>query len=290
MVKLTIHYYGGLSKAYEKREGVKLDVDAIIPNPGKRAVMKQILNALWGKLAQNENNCVVSFIDDFEQLFLLSNDSSVEVISLDFLTDKLARTTHRKKSSNISMLKDCNVVIAAFVTAYARLELFNIIHKLGKRVLYYDTDFIIYISCIGMPDIETGEFLGDLTDELNCGRPPNVSGKWIEEFCSSSPKSYAYKTNLYSVTDNEGKVMHKRDSVVHAKGFSLKGDRQITFDSISSRVWDSEKIITVTYKDSICRDKQQKVFVQDTSKKFQFTFDKHVVLPNFFTVPYGYCR
>ena len=37
-----------------------------------------------------------------------------------------------------------NVVIAAFCTSYARLKLWGIMNKLGKRVLYHDTDSIIF--------------------------------------------------------------------------------------------------------------------------------------------------
>lgn len=82
----------------------------------------------------------------------------------------------------------------------------------------------------------------------------------------------------------------KQDNIVHAKGFSLKGDakNQLTFESISSCLENSEKIITVTYCNNITRDKTQNVFVQNEVKKFRFTFDKRRVLSNFFTHPYGY--
>ena len=77
---------------------------------------------------------------------------------------------------------------------------------------------------------------------------------------------------------------------MHAKGFSLKGDgkRKITFDSINECVKDNEKIIEVIYKEKISRDNQQNVFLNEEVKKFAFTFDKRIVLDNFFTIPYGY--
>ena len=37
------------------------------------------------------------------------------------------------------------------------------------RILYFDTDSLIYIAEQGVPDLETGNFLGDLTDELKPG-------------------------------------------------------------------------------------------------------------------------
>ena len=42
--------------------------------------------------------------------------------------------------------KDNNVIIGAFVTCYGRMHLFNELFKLDERVLYFDTDSIIFIS------------------------------------------------------------------------------------------------------------------------------------------------
>lgn len=191
--------------AYEAHEGVKLDKSSIMSNPGKRTVMKQILNALWGKLAQNENASIVSFIEDSFELLTLANDSSIEVTLLDFLNENLARTTNRKVMGSTTTLKDSYERSNYYISAYARLELHDVVMKLGDRVLYTDTDSLIYISKDGdKVDIKTGEFLGDLTDELNCKRDPKyTSQKWIEEFVSTGPKSYSYKTNFYEEKDKK---------------------------------------------------------------------------------------
>ena len=37
-----------------------------------------------------------------------------------------------------------NVIIAGFCTSWARLKLWSIMNKLGDRVLYHDTDSIIF--------------------------------------------------------------------------------------------------------------------------------------------------
>jgi hypothetical protein len=128
--------------------------------------MKALLNSLWGKLTQNEDTTVVSFVDSLNNLLALVNDCSIDVTSLDFISDNIAITTHHKMDS-LTPLGNRNVIIASFVTAYARLELFNVIHKLGPSVLYYDTDSVIFIEdetkghCIKM-----GKYLGEMTDEL----------------------------------------------------------------------------------------------------------------------------
>jgi hypothetical protein len=177
---------------YFKHEGVKLDVNKIKYNPGQRTVMKALLNSLWGKLAQNENTTVVSFVDSLDQLLELVNDRSVTVTSLDFISDNVARTTHRKEASLIT-LANRNVVIASFVTTYARLELFRVLQKLGKSVVYYDTDSVIYIENVNEEALlETGSYLGQITDELAA---KNCSEKWLEQFCTTGPEAYSYRTN-----------------------------------------------------------------------------------------------
>lgn len=272
---------------YEKHEGIQLDIESIAHNPGKRTVMKALLNSLWGKLAQNENNTTVCFVDDYYELLCLANDNTIQLTSLDFINENLARVTYVKTESSSPTLKNRNVVVASFVTAYARLELFDVINKLGENVLYFDTDSIIYINDIDN-EVETGEFLGDLTDELNVDK--RDSEKWIEQFCSTGPKSYAYITNVYTRTHNDGKTELKQDEIIHAKGFSLKADKNksITFESISSCIENNEKTIKVTYKEKIKRDNMQNIFVQDETKTFKFTFDKRVVHDDFFTTPFGY--
>ena len=59
-----------------------------------------------------------------------------------------------------------NVVIAAFTTAYARLKLYGVLDMLQERVLYYDTDSVIFVSKHGEPEPPLGNHLGELTDEL----------------------------------------------------------------------------------------------------------------------------
>jgi hypothetical protein len=271
---------------YLEHEGIQLDVNKIEYNPGQRTVMKALLNSLWGKLAQNEDATVVSFVDSMDELLGLVNDNSINVTSLDFISDHVARTTHRKNASLIT-LANRNVIIASFVTAYARLELFEVLHRLGPNVMYYDTDSVIYIEDVEKGyTLQTGSYLGELTDELS---EANCSEKWIEHFCSAGPKSYSYRTNLYTRTRKDGSTNEERDEIVKVKGFTLKGDtkKMITFDTIKNCVTDREQKIETTYTQFI-RDNNQTINVQPTKKTFRFTFDKRIVRNDFTTVPYGY--
>jgi hypothetical protein len=271
---------------YASHEQVRLDKSNIKSNPGQRTVMKALLNSLWGKLAQNEDTTVVTFVDSLNELLSLVNDHSIEVTSLDFISDNIARTTYRKTGSLIT-LGNRNVIIASFVTAYACLELFKALHKLQENVLYYDTDSVIYVEDLTKGRyLETGRFLGQMTDELSDSRSTE---KWIEQFSSAGPKSYSYRTNEYVKTLDDGSTIKQRDEITHVKGFSLRGDakKKTTFDSITSCVRNKEQEIEITYRE-LTRSNMQTIAVENNTKKFRFTFDKRVVCDDFSTVPFGY--
>ena len=63
-----------------------------------------------------------------------------------------------------------NVAVSSFVTTYARLHLYSFMDKIVKngfdRLLYFDTDSILYIKRPNDSDVPTGDFLGDLTNEI----------------------------------------------------------------------------------------------------------------------------
>ena len=55
-----------------------------------------------------------------------------------------------------------NIFLATFTTCWARLKLFEVLDQLGDRVLYYDSDSVIYVSRPGHYDPPLGDFLGEL--------------------------------------------------------------------------------------------------------------------------------
>ncbi|CAB3977900.1 DNA polymerase [Paramuricea clavata] len=240
---------------YLKHEGVVLDACKMSYNVGQRTVMKALLNSLWGKLAQNEDVTVVSFLDCMDDLLELVNDRTVDVTSLDFISPNIARTTHRKTTS-LTPLPNRNVIIASFVTAYACLELLEYLLKLGENVLYYDTDSVIFIEDPANGKfLETGEYLGQMTDELV---EKKTTAKWITQFCSAGPKAYSYRTNVYTRFNDDGSESQQQDEIVHVKGFSVKGPAKklLTFDSIRECVEDHGKEIEITYREFVRENTQ----------------------------------
>jgi len=81
-------------------------------------------------------------------------------------TEEIAAIQWRPKREFSEQEASTNVFLAAFTTCHARLKLYEEIDRLGKDVLYMDTDSIIYKSS-GNNDPPLGDFLGEFTDELN---------------------------------------------------------------------------------------------------------------------------
>ena len=83
-----------------------------------------------------------------------------------------------------------NVAIASFVTCHARLHLYSELNRLQDRVLYFDTDSIIYITRENdTNEPETGVYLGEFTNELD-------ADEYITEFVCAGLKNYAFKTKV----------------------------------------------------------------------------------------------
>jgi hypothetical protein len=96
--------------------------------------------------------------------------------NMHFLTYKNMFSTPNKKA---------NIYIAAFTTAHARLHLYKVLKKLGDRVLYMDTDSVLFYWTPGSDD-----WTPKLSNELG-GWTDEVHGDDITEFLTCGPKNYS---------------------------------------------------------------------------------------------------
>ena len=211
-------------------------------------------------------------------------DPSIEVDSMLELDDVEGSLLISYKNSDdfVEGGSATNVVIAAFVTTWARLKLFGLISKLGTQVLYFDTDSCIYLVRDNGTDYEPprGEALGDLKSELS-------PGNYITAFCSSGPKSYSY-----ILKNPEGNYKSK----VVLKGISLNyGNSEVArYDTILAKI---EKFVasgdnspTVFYKTEnfFHRSSNFQIFMTNLTKNFRCTYDKRLICNSFNTVPFGF--
>ena len=265
---------------YKTRQGIDLDPDKIAKNPGRKATAKLMLNSFWGKFGENLNKQQVEAVTSPAALFhaLYRNIEQVERIRL--CTPDVLELVTRQHPDNLIDNGKRNLFIAAFTTCYARLKLYSYLDQLQQQVVYFDTDSVVYKWAPGQPQVPFGDYLGEMTDELE--------GDVITEFVSGGPKNYGYKTAA-------GKVCCK------VRGFTLnvRGDKQLNYEVMKRNVIDEvqqpleEKRLTdVNNPHFFTRDPSTKrIRVVPRTKKYALVFDKRVVNKDTFdSFPYGYSR
>ena len=264
---------------YHDEEMVDLDSDQIKLNPGRRNINKLVVNCIWGKFAQNlELMRKSQFFSDGEKFLKIFNDDKYDIYDANIFNTDIAELVYREKTCFREEHSSSNVVLASFVTSYARLELYNILEKLGQRCLYYDTDSIFFVSknCDWMP--ETGIFLGQLTDE--------EPGNSINEFISLGPKNYSYSL----VNDLSGKIEYK----IKLKGIRLNTEarKKINFGTMKNLL---DNYIKESVDDRLTVPQTQfantwdhLITMRQNSKEYKLVMSKRVVKSDYTTLPYGY--
>ncbi|KAK4880607.1 hypothetical protein RN001_008753 [Aquatica leii] len=264
---------------YLEREGIALDKSNISVNPGMRYIAKLCLNSFWGKFAQRENLMQSSIIQDPYDLFKILTDPSVEVHALTAIDDDTIILNWDRPDEGIVSLKTVNVALATYTTANARLELYKYLKQLDRRVLYFDTDSIIFTQKPGEWAPVTRDFLGDMTDEIECYGP----GSKIVEFVSGGPKNYAFK--VFSTKSNNYEYICK------VKGITLnfKNSLVVNFETLKSMVLNDAVATYVQTDRRICRNSTYDVLSRPEKKVFRVNYTKRRRLEDSMdTLPYGY--
>ena len=122
-----------------------------------------------GKFAQRDNLTKTARVTEPKELFDYLDSDQYEVSDARMVNDETVELQYISKDEFVEQNDKVNIVIASFTTAYARLKLYDLLDVLQERVLYYDTDSVIYVHEPGKPDPPLGDYLGDLTDELDAG-------------------------------------------------------------------------------------------------------------------------
>ena len=265
---------------YKRHEGIALDVSKIPEtgqNEGLRSLAKLLLNSLWGKFGQRANMLQCQYISDTEaeKLFQIISDPSKIVSSFDIVSPEMLAVFWKRTENFARHAPNTNIYLAAFTTCWARLKLYTDLNLLGRRVLYTDTDSIVYISDGISPDPPLGDFLGELTNELK-------EGDFITRFVSAGPKNYAYTTV-------------KGEIVCKVRGFTLNHANSllINFEAIRDVVFagrEESKAIETRNPHKIKRYKlNQMITSHDERKRYKMVYNKRWLNPKSLkTVPIGW--
>ena len=270
-------------KLFYEKEGILLDKDKIIKNPGYRVIAKLLLNSFWGRLGMSENLARTQICRNPEEFFEIMDDGQYYVTDFQVINDDTMAIMYTYDGSRIPLNKTTSITHASFTTAHARMVLYDYLDILGDRVLYHDTDSVIFRSFRNRPSLDPplGNFLGDLTDELE-------PDQYIDKFVSSGPKSYAY-------------VLNDGVEACKVRGFSLNhtAAQIINFHTMRDILLDSQtdlqgdptklKILYTSKQSKISRNKYSAtIYNRPEVKCFRAIYTKRVVQDDLSTLPYGY--
>ena len=169
---------------YLTNEGIQLDRESIQKNPGGRTIWKSIINNFWGKWGQHANRPQAMATTDPAEYFDMLTSQQIEVTGAHLINDQVVELFYVQGEDFVETSARTNVVLACFTMAQARLKLYKVLEQLDQRVLYFDTNSIVYVTGGGEWEPPLGHYLGQLTDELK-----EEDGPFIEMFVAAGPKN-----------------------------------------------------------------------------------------------------
>ncbi|XP_022298821.2 uncharacterized protein LOC111107766 [Crassostrea virginica] len=258
-----------------RREKILLDSSSIEKNPVRRTIAKLFLNCLWGKFAQRLQLPKTQYLTSQDELNKMLEDSTIALKGMELLTNPnqpesdMILVNYEDRHEFIEECPFGNVVLAAFTTAHARLHLYETLHPLDTRVLYFDTDSIIYQHEEGQFNPTIVNSLGGWTDELD--------GDRIVKFMSGGPKNYAFETE-------------KGQSVQKVKGITLnyRASQVVTLEALEKMIHQEIEDLQVRYPHKIFRNSRHELHTRPLAKTYQIVYDKRQVINDYHTLPFGY--
>jgi len=265
---------------YKEVEDIELDPTKVTKNAGRKATAKLMLNSFWGKFEEKQNKPYTIQVQSPHDFYRIYDDPTKEVTTIRICTEDVLELVYTNIEENVTPSSKTNVFIASFTTCWARLKLYSYFQTLQKQVLYYDTDSVIYKWAPGLEKVQVGDYLGDMTDELE--------GDVITEFVSGGAKNYSYQTK-------GGKYECK------VCGFTLnvRGKAALNYATMKANILKELKdplpckpVIPVTIPNHFVRNTTNKsIHLEKRIKNYRLVFDKRVIDPESQqSFPYGYYR
>ena len=255
------------------KKNLDIELGKLYENAGLRAIAKMCLNSLWGKFGQRNNMNQCKYVTDINEFYQVVLDDTIANLNMNFINEEMVQMSYTYKDHFVDNSYNTNIFVACFTTSSARLMLYEKLDYLDKQVLYFDTDSIVYIESQNSKVIETGDMLGELTDELD-GESINNT------FVSGGPKNYSF---IYG--------NNKQKCVI--KGFRLNHENSqiLNHTNMIKMVKNEIKDLTLVNENKITRQNKQIVNKYE-EKVYSFGYDKgaikYVSESCLETYPYGY--
>ena len=128
------------------KESLDIDIEKFEFNAGLRRISKLCLNSLWGKFGQRSNMSQTKYVTEISEFYEILLDDKLDNINFQFINDDMLQMTHNFKDQFVDNSKNTNIYMACSTTSYARLMLCDKLDYLQEKVIYIDTDSIIYIN------------------------------------------------------------------------------------------------------------------------------------------------
>ncbi|XP_073233328.1 uncharacterized protein [Porites lutea] len=264
--------------AYYDREGVQLEPAKVAKNGGRKQVAKLMLNSFWGKFGEKPNKTQTFTVTSPAELYAIIEDAGNNIHDIRICTDDIVEIDVSKAVEEVIPSNKTNIFIPSFTTSWARLELYKYLELLKEQVLYFDTDSIIYLWRNGLPEVETGPFLGQMRDE--------TAGVPIQEFATGGPKNHTY-------------MLQNGETECKIRGFTQdeQGRALLNFDSMKSHILAAIKnpgnapqpiVVPVSVNMNTNRT-TKKVCLAPKVKNYRLVFEKRVIqTKDCSSKPYGY--
>ena len=255
------------------KKNLDIELGKLYENAGLRAIAKMCLNSLWGKFGQRNNMNQCKYVTDINEFYQVVLDDTIANLNMNFINEEMVQMSYTYKDHFVDNSYNTNIFVACFTTSSARLMLYEKLDYLDKQVLYFDTDSIVYIESQNSKVIETGDMLGELTDELD-GESINNT------FVSGGPKNYSF---IYG--------NNKQKCVI--KGFRLNHENSqiLNHTNMIKMVKNEIKDLTLVNENKITRQNKQIVNKYE-EKVYSFGYDKRAIKyiseSCLETYPYGY--
>jgi hypothetical protein len=267
---------------YEKHEGISLDYNNIQDNPGLRYISKLFLNSLYGKWGQRTDLPQTKVVSDAMSFLELVRSPHLEIHGVVGVGDSKLIVSYKDLENENTPRPFTNVAIAAFISSWARVRLYELLETVGgDRVIYCDTDSVIYVENRNqVPVLSTGNFLGELTNEIPQG--------WeMFMFIGLGPKNYAYRIkNL-----NTGEMQ----DIIKIRGITLNYRTRliIDFDHFYNLVRHKYESKLIFSPNNICRRQGYVIISKGEYKTHQEVNNKRRKLnpskkDDYQTLLYGY--